>query len=282
MVWIIIIFAVVVGLVFLKKKLRKDKVNHEVLYFGETGSGKTLTGVKESLKRLKINRKRVIKYNKSLKWKNFFRRLFKKDELFVKHLPVIYSNFPINSPYNILINRDMLLLKERLIEDSIVILDEFGSMASQFEFNDDELRVNIAEFTGKFRHYVGENALLVLIDQSPERILKEVKYSLGEIYELQNFKKILFFYLIRKIIYINFKQIDGIIDRANISIKFGLLPFKKLYESRYLKDRVKYIEKYEANYRNGEKLTIDVITRLGMEESNLDRIIKKNARKEMK
>lgn len=275
MIWLILIALICLVLWFLLKRFKKIKVNHEVMITGECGSGKTLNAVKMAIKRHKINLKRVKKFNKNLPLKNFIRKLFKKDLLKIKHYPCIYSNFPINSEYNILITRDMLLLKEKLIEDSVIVLDEFGTMASQYEFNDEELRVNLGEFTGKFRHYVGENALLIIIDQSSERVLKEVKYSLGEFYEFQNFHKFLFFFWCKCITYLNFKQIDFAIDKENVRLKFGLLPLKKLYESRYLKNRVDYLDKFKVDYRGSEKLTIDVLTRLGQERSNLDRIVEK-------
>ena len=284
MIFIIILIGLVILFFFISKFLGKAKINHVLLYFGETGSGKTLTGVKNGLKRLKKNQKKVKKFNSNLKLKNFIRKLFKKEPLNPKQVPQIYANFPIRSQYYVPITKEMLLLQEPIIENSVVILDEFGSMASQYQYDDEELRVNLAELTGKFRHYIGDDGLLILLDQSSERILKEVKYSLGEIYELQNFKKFIFFYIQTFIKYQNFKQIDMILTKENIKHRIGLIPIKKLYDSRYLKKRYGYLVQHQIKYPKNEvlvDLTTDDLIRLGEEKSNLDMIIKK-AKKESK
>lgn len=268
---IIIIIIAIIVIHFIRKHRANIKENHELLIFGETGAGKTLYGVKLAIKHHKHNLKVIKIKNLIIKIKN---KLLKQNQE-LEETPKLYANFPINYRYFEFIKKEHLLLKERQTKNNITILDELGSMASQYEFDDPSLRVNIAEYTSKFRHYYGNDAMLILTDQSSERILKEIKYSLGNIYELQNFKKFLFIGQFDVIEYKNFKQIDTFINEEQIRKKRIIIPRKRLYESRYLQHRIDYLQLGTNNKQINEDLTTNEIIRLGTEKSNLDKTIKK-------
>lgn len=282
---IIVIAIILIIIIILFKSGKKDKINKDlntISIIGAPGMGKTYIGVKLALKRLIINRKKTRKYNKRLKIKNLFRKLFKKPKLEPKPLPQLYANFRIEYK-NVIstpLTKEIIEMKEKVIENSVIIADEFGTIASQFAYQDQDLTINISEFVRLFRHYVGEKSLLVVIDQDTERISLEVRRSLGAIYEIIDKKIIWKYHNFRLVKYINFKQTSQNVivnDRAfNIRGFFG----KPKYDSRYYSERYQILNptKNEIN-ENKKELTL---LRLDNQTSNLDNLINKEVKKRLK
>lgn len=280
-----IIIIIIIGLLLLLllfKKGKKDKINknlNTIALMGAPGMGKTYIGVKLALKRLEINREKTRKYNKYLFIRNLFRKLKKQPKLEKKPLPQLYANFRIEykNIISIPLTADILNLKEKIIENSVVVADEFGTIASQFAYQDQDLTTNISELTRLFRHYVGEKSLLVVIDQDTDRISLEVRRSLGAIYEIID-KKILWKYYNFKLVkYINFKQTNEnvVVQDRVFSIK-GF--FKKpTYDSRYYSERYQILKNSDTKVSEDQK-ELELL-RLDNQSSNLDILINKKANK---
>lgn len=281
MIWVILIIVALVFLFIMFKGRKKPYLNKDLntlVLTGAPGTGKTLTGVKIGLKRYKKALKFVNKENRKIKRKN----LLLEDDKKVSLLPIpqVYSNFPIDYGFvkSVPIKKEHLLLKEKLVENSIVILDEFGSIASQYSYNDEEVRINLSEFTRMFRQYLGNKSLLICIDQSIERISKEVRMSVGSVYEILD-KKTLFnkFYFLKVVKYENYIQQGLSLNQESIFKIKGVFSKKRFYSDRAFKlrydlatssDGLVHTSEYELN-----------LIRLDDQKSNLDILLDKEVKK---
>lgn len=216
---VILIILCIIALVFIVKHSLKAKEDTITCYTGGLGSGKTfLTALKA-----------ILRYAKNLaryKWcwlifhiKNFFRRKENKKK-WTHEKPILVSNFPIGikkikedapwyirfihwfSPkhrrkqkylmsYNLKIEH--LLLQERLPLGSVVVIDEVGSVASQYDFSKHNVKEVMDEFFRFFRHYVSNPELkiqsyLYVNDQCSENIVLNVRRRINIIHNLSNFK----------------------------------------------------------------------------------------------
>lgn len=282
---IVLIIVGIVLILLLFKKSKKDKINknlNTIALMGAPGMGKTYIGVKLGLKRLEINRDKTRKYNKKLWIINLFRKLFKKPLLEKKPIPQLYSNFRINykNIVSIPLTEKILNMKEKIVENSVVIADEFGTIASQFAYQDQELTTNISEFTRLFRHYVGEKSLLIVIDQDTDRISLEVRRSLGAIYEIIDKRIIWKYYSFKIIKYINFKQTNENVVVQDRVFKMSGFFGKPKYDSRYYSERYKILENTENKVAENDKEL--QLLRLDNNESNLDNLINKEVNKRIK
>ena len=281
MFWIILIIVALIFLFIMFKGRKKPYLNKDLntlVLTGAPGTGKTLTGVKIGLKRYKKALKFVNKENRKIKRKNLLLEDDKKIALLP--IPQVYSNFPIDYGFvkSVPIKKEHLLLKEKLVENSIVILDEFGSIASQYSYNDEEVRINLSEFTRMFRQYLGNKSLLICIDQSIERISKEVRMSVGSVYEILDKKTFLNkFYFLKVVKYENYIQQGLSLNQESIFKIRGVFSKKRFYSDRAFKlrydlptssDGLVHTSEYELN-----------LIRLDDQKSNLDILLDKEVRK---
>lgn len=280
-----IVIIIVIGLIFLvllkkKNKAKLSKETNTLFVMGAPGMGKTFIGVELALERLKRNRKKVFKKNKRIKLINKFLPEEKRKELIP--LPLLYSNFPIKFKdiVSVDIEKDHLLLKKSLVLNSVVVLDEFGTIASQFSYNDEEVRTNISEFVRFFRHYIGEKSLFVGIDQDVERISLEVRRSLGAIYECVSKFKLGKFYRFKICKYLNFRQVNNFIAPEQLFTKMGFFPLKSKYDPLAFSERYKLL-KNNDNYININSKTLDTC-KLDTNNSNIDLLIQYLVKKELR
>lgn len=277
---VLIVLALILFLFFKRrsKAYLNDNVN-TLLITGGVGLGKTFNAVRIAKKRLIRARKLVAKKNRKIKFRNLFifNEVKKKSLL---PLPLLYSNFPIDFGFikSIDITKEHLMLKKRIVENSIVVLDEFGTIASQYSFQDDEVRINISEFTRYFRQYYGNYGLLIAIDQSPERVSKEVRMSVGSVYDIID-KKTLFgrFYTFKFVKYDSYSQYGIATNVDNIFKIRGFFPFKKWYNDRAFSIRSEVLP-FDDDFINKNEYQLDLL-RLDDDRSNLDILLEQKAKK---
>ena len=129
---------------------------------GGLGSGKTLNGSKRAIK---LEKKQLKKW-----------ALEKKGQ----PAPILYSNIPLtykykNKRYNsIELTLDHLLMKAKIPQGSVIFIDEFGTLANQFDWNKKEVKNELTEFIRLYRHYT-QGGYLVLTDQAIDNIVKPVR-----------------------------------------------------------------------------------------------------------
>lgn len=138
-----------------------------------------------------------------------------------------------------------LLLQERLEGRPILLVDEIGAFASQFEYNNPNVIITFDELIRFYRHYTMEGCI-VCNDQCSENIVLVVRRRLNKIHNLSNFVKIgfLYFYFERMInISEEIKTIDERKDKDvdtqdNMRLKFGFaFNMKKCYDSHCYSER---------------------------------------------
>lgn len=253
----ITLVAIIVGcliLAFLLYKLLKPFFIHydtSILFTGGIGSGKSLNSVKLALKLLKKQRFKVNFKNLLKKLINLFIRfinLFKKSKkLTYKSLiiykPSLYSNMPILVDKNKhifckVLTKDILTLKDRIEENSVVLIDECSALVNQYNWNNAEVRYHLNEFIQFFRHYVG--GYLILNAQAESEVVKQVRSKMNSYYWCFDFQKFLFFFYRVRMLHIQISENETSLSSEfvedNTKRTYGILP-RGRYNSRYLKNR---------------------------------------------
>lgn len=284
-IFIILLVIIVVLFILLKviKNYAKISYNQVLGIFGGVKSGKTLLAVKTALKQFKISQKywqrkkrKVVYYNVLITLLN----KFKKKKLELKELPLtpqFYSNIPIrvNKKYgmSLKVSKELLLLKEKIPNGSIMLLDEFGTIASQYGYTEEQIRTDISEFVRFYGHYTKQKGLLIVIDQSTDRILKEVRVSLGAIYETSEFSKFGFIGKQKIIKYQNTIQTEYAVQKEQIKNKYYLL-LKKNYDPYCYSERINSLN-YTKAVDSNDNLKENELLRLDNLKSSLDKKLAK-------
>lgn len=232
---ILIVFIVIAILLYKFLKPYFIKYDTTLLFTGGLGSGKTLNSVKHALICLRKMRFKVWFNNKLAK-------IFKKRKILQK--PLLYSNIPIRISKKEIsqpLTYEILTLKYRVIEYSVVLFDETPQFINQFNYNIKDVQYNLNEFIAFFRHYVG--GYLILNAQAESEICKQMRAKLNSFYWCFNFQKFLFFFYRVKVIHAqisenNISNSSTFLD-DNIKYTYGILPRKKYntraYKYRYYK-----------------------------------------------
>lgn len=261
---IVIIIAVVVWKVISSYKLKTyDTI---VSFTGGLGSGKSLMSVEMAIKLLRRKRREV-------KWKNVFRK--KGDKLPV---PLLYSSIPVRvskKEMAVELTDKYLTLQEKLVQNSVVFIDEIGSFCSQFDYKAKNADI-FDEFIRFYRHYT-KGGFIVCNDQCSENIVLQVRRRLNTVYNLMGFRKwfgIFYTVHVRNIsVSEEIKTIEEQNAEDNTRILFGLLPFTRRYDTWCYAPRYEYVPNGELK-RHAELTKLDILRLPKKELQNLDSRIK--------
>lgn len=182
--WIIFIVLVIVVL-WQYCHQEKQSENTVICFVGTMGSGKTALAV---FKALAVYAKmRLIhflcKYVVILRF--FFPNWYRK--------PVIYSNIPIRvklfgkNQFSRVLRVEHILRQKLLPEGAIIVFDEIGQFASQWDYENPLVREQLADFIRFYRHWL--DGRVFVTDQSSDNIVKVVRCRLGIIYHLNNYRR---------------------------------------------------------------------------------------------
>lgn len=156
--------------------------NTVVGFVGTMGSGKTYLSVREA-KRAYKKVKLIHIFSKYLFVPRFFFPRWRRK-------PFLFSNIPVklgrNKYCNVLL-KEHILRQKLLPEGAIVLIDEIGQIASQWEYENPYVREQLADFTRFYRHWI--DGRMFVTDQSSDNIVKVVRCRLGIIYHLNNFHR---------------------------------------------------------------------------------------------
>ena len=239
MIWIII--AAVILLIILWKcyKIKYDTV---IAFTGGLGSGKSFLSVSMAVKLLRKNRRKVKWHNRKEKIKHFFKKSYEPK---LKEKPLLYSSIPVRvsgKEWAQELKESHLLLTSHIVEKSVVFIDEVGSFASQFEYNNPNIKDNFDEFVRLFRHYT-KGGYLVVNDQCSENIVLQIRRRINTVFNLMHFKKwfgIVYTVKVRNIsISEEIKTVEELDTEDNMTTKIGFMP---LFLKRY--DTYCYSERY--------------------------------------
>lgn len=252
------------------------KYDTTLLFVGGLGSGKTLNSVKTALTLYRKN----VAFWKWCRFKNKFFNLFRKKDKkieFTMKKPKLYSNIPIKlsgplskkERYSEVLTREHLTLKSRLIEYSVVLIDETPLLVNQFNYNLDIVKNNLNEFIALFRHYVG--GYLILNGQAESEIVKQIRVKLNVYYWCFDFRRWWKFYSCRVLqnrVSENSVSLTSEFVEENTKKKYGILT--KRYNSRCYRHRYEVVPFKKSFTFTREDLTTDTIISFNKEVSTLN------------
>ena len=243
---IIAVVLIVLYFFFNPYMIKHDNVT---LFTGAPGTGKTCTMVPLAVKR----------YKKSLRayyLKFYIYKVFNRKKLEKLEKPILMSNFPIVTrglfkvkELSYRINKDVVLLNARVPMKSVLVISEFGSFASQFDFDNPNALDNLDEFMRFIRQYL-KGGYMFLDDQSSDNILLQVRRRVGTLYNMLEFHSVLWVHWskIRKITIsedIKTIEVGHTEDRDNTSNRFGFFnPFRPLYDKWAFSERYRTVPIY--------------------------------------
>ncbi len=178
----IVLTVIVLWQLFHQEKLANNTV---IAFVGTMGSGKTYKAVaaaRSAYKKQKLKRFMTI-ICPPLGW------LLPK----WKYKPTLYSNIPIRirmfgkRQFSYVFRKEHILRQKLLPLGAIVVIDEIGQFASQWDYDNPYVKEQFADFTRFFRHWV--DGRMYVTDQSSDNIVKAVRSRLGLIYHLNNFRR---------------------------------------------------------------------------------------------
>lgn len=181
MIWILFIVLIVSVFLILLMFIKQEKMtkNTVLCFTGGLGSGKTYNAVRIAIK---FYRKQQFKYKLS---RFFLGKRSKVDK------PVLYSNIPIkiDKKHNSeVLTREHLLLEADIPEKAIVLIDEVGQVASQYDYENPYVMCELQELIRFYRHYT--DGKLILTDQSSANIVVPIRRRINYIYNLNNFRRV--------------------------------------------------------------------------------------------
>lgn len=181
-----LIFIVIAVIILWQYFHQESMPNNTVVGFvGTMGSGKTFLSVREAKRAYKRVKLTHIFCKYLIIPRFFFPRWRRKPYLF-SNIPVKLSQFGKKKYCNVLLKEH--IMREKLLpEGSIVLIDEIGQIASQWEYDNPNVREQLADFTRFFRHWI--DGRMYVTDQSSDNIVKPVRCRLGIIYHLNDFHR---------------------------------------------------------------------------------------------
>jgi predicted pyridoxine 5'-phosphate oxidase superfamily flavin-nucleotide-binding protein len=167
-----------------QKRLGMETV---VALTGAPGSGKSKTGVTKSVK---AYRKRLWLWKLGLLGKV-------PKPLFYSNIPILYKE-PIcfglfrRPKWAVTLTYEHLTLQDRLVEYSVIFIDELGQFADQYAYDNPFVMQYLQKFIRFIRHYI--DGYLVVTDQSSSNIVVAIRRRINTIYNLSKFRRFMIFW----------------------------------------------------------------------------------------
>ena len=112
-----------------------------------------------------------------------WRKVRVKGKLFKKRIPIISRE----------IDLEVLLLRKRLPEYSIVYISDINRFINQWSYKNINIQENVSEFISEFRHYT-KGGYFIANSQASSQVAKEIRNTFGKVRNLLSFKRFLFFF----------------------------------------------------------------------------------------
>jgi len=188
----LIYFILIAVCIFIINKVLKNfkvpKLNSLAMVTGGVKCGKSTLSVHMAINTYK---KRV----RSIKLKNFFRKIFHKKPL---EKPLLYSNVPLAISY-VPVTLKMLLRRERFVYGSVVYLQEASLVADSQLIKDKELNNDLLLFFKLFGHET-QGGTCIVDTQCIGDVHYSLKRSLSEYYYVHHLSKLIPFFLVAYVI----------------------------------------------------------------------------------
>lgn len=256
----------ILGIYCLYKMFKSYRISNNtvVAFTGTMGSGKTYIAVREAVQAYRRQRLSHRLYKWFLPY-----RIFKPSG---KYPATIYSNIPIKigrKKYSEPLLVEHLLREKPLPQKAVVVIDEIGQFASQWDYDNPLVREQIADFTRFFRHWI--DGRMFITDQSADNIVKPIRCRLGMIYHLNDFRRCfgiapLFTVTVTPLLCVEDNNTAIQIENEEERFFFGFLPYKwmrswRRYDSRcyseiYTKGATKIPETFDSTLKTRYLLDI--------------------------
>ncbi len=191
-------------------------------FTGGPGTGKTKNGVDVAVANIQravlVWKVRKLAYNIFLKW-------YRK-ESFKPSRPNLYSNIPIDVKYYVPLRVEHLINVDLIVEYSVVFVDEVGDIASQHDWKEEVVQIDLLDHFRFCRHWY--DGKLIICDQSQSNIAKVIRDRVGTIYYLNNWRKwnILFYLTLKKVLVSHSEVIEIMNAEGMITTKDGSSNFE--------------------------------------------------------
>lgn len=232
MIVALIIVGILAVLLLLQFIRAKPMTRNTVLCFtGGLGAGKTYCAVQKAISFYKRQRLRYF-----FRWCPIIGN---------KNKPTLYSNIPIRlgkDKYSEALSIEHLTLQKRLPEKAVVLIDEIGQFANQYEHDNPYVMYYLQEFIRFYRHYI--DGRLILTDQASDNIVKQIRLRVNVIYNLNDFRRWGFVLPFFKVNVDELACVEDSVQNVNLMQRdakteyfFGFLPYRfmkrfKRYDSR--------------------------------------------------
>lgn len=172
---------------FILSKFKFAKVGSLALVTGGVKCGKSTTSVA-------IVRREYKARLKSVKFKNFFRKLFNRQLI---DLPLVYSNVPLAMPY-VPLTEDLLLRKKRFVYGSVIYVQEASLVADSQLIRDMDINERLMLFNKLIGHST-KGGCLIYDTQCIGDVHYSVKRCVSNYFYIHHLVKWIPFILIAKV-----------------------------------------------------------------------------------
>lgn len=256
-----------------------------VSFTGGLGSGKTFMSVQTAVVLLRKQRFKRAVANCKIFVKNLFRKKEQRDPY--KPKPLLYCNIPvrITSAFSlkrpemaVRLTKEYLLLRERIVEGSVCLLDEVDSFANQFAYNNpcivdnrgqggDDVG-NFDEFCRFYRHYT-KGGYLIFNTQATANENLTIRRRQNMCNILFHFKKWGIPLIFPNILYTvkcqnvvmsdDVRTVEEGNAEDNMKTLIGFMPWKRRYDTYCYSERYSTVPEGERKYfkrlKTNESLT---------------------------
>lgn len=255
-IWLLVILVVAI-IIYIKKRPYSVPEQYIEMYAGTVGSGKSYKGVNTVLDYYFRQVKRHKRYKrKGLIWKIY--RFFVPES---RYEPNLYSNIPIRirgrgkkAEYCHVLKKEHLLMQEKLPEGAIIFIDEVGSFASQWDFDNPQVQEQLQTFLRFFRHFL--DGRMVVTDQSVSRVVKPIRELIGRVFWLHDFHRMWKILPIYEVNVIPLMMLDDVSQKEQddeeekkdkLRVFRGFLPYKWMRMQRYASRCYRSLYDYPAD-----------------------------------
>jgi len=191
MKYIIIFIIICVAWYFVDKfflsKFKVPKVGALALVTGGVKCGKSTMSVAIVRKEYKARRR-------SVKFKNFFRKLFNKPLI---EMPLVYSNVPLAMPY-VPLTDDLLLRKKRFVYGSVIYVQEASLVADSQLIRDMDINERLMLFNKLIGHET-KGGVIIYDTQCIGDVHYSLKRCVSNYFYIHHLVKWIPFFLIAKV-----------------------------------------------------------------------------------
>lgn len=171
-IFIVVLILTIFGIIWLfKHRSPVNKSDTVIAFTGGLGAGKTAYAVNIAVQ--------------------IYKRNYKMAKLKRQELPELYSNIPIQiskKKWSCNITNDITLIRKTIPKKSVVLIDEVGSYASQYDYKARNME-KFEEFVRFFRHYT-HGGTLIVTDQCSENIVVQVRRRINTVNNLSGYRLI--------------------------------------------------------------------------------------------